>query len=81
MLMHYIINQYEIVCLIECLRMILGTFMRVAVDHSTCKELQEMYLKEHAPQMYPLPSSTSVILMCDRIATHIKPVGMVTMQS
>ena len=76
--MQYVINmllisiQYEIVCLTECLRMTLDTFMRVAVDHTTCKELLVMYLKEHAPQLYPLPSSTSAILVCDKLSETVQ---------
>ena len=41
--------------------------MRVAVDQTTCKELLEQFLKEHAPQFVPLPASTTVTLMCDKI--------------
>ena len=41
--------------------------MRVVVDQTTCKELLEQFLKEHAPQFVPLHASTTVNLMCDKI--------------
>jgi len=44
-----------------------GIFMRVVVDQTTCKDLLDQFLKDHAPQLFPLPPSTTVVLMCDKI--------------
>ena len=46
----------------------LDIFMRVVVDQTTRKERLEPFLKENAPQYVPLPPSTIVVLMCDRIS-------------
>ena len=48
--------------------MFIGIFMKVGVDQTTCKELLVQFLKDHAPEYYPLPPSTTVVLLCDKIS-------------
>jgi hypothetical protein len=40
-----------------------------------CKELLDLFLKQHAPQYYPLPASTNSVLMCDKIISDAHQAG------
>ena len=42
--------------------------MRVVVEQTTCTELLEQFLTDHAPHLVPLPTSTTVVLRCDKIS-------------
>ena len=57
-----------------------GTYIRVEVDTTTCKELLDQFLQRHASECFPLPASTTVVIMCEKmsdkgIARHVHDFG------
>jgi hypothetical protein len=57
-----------------------GTYMRAEVDTTTCKELLVEFLQRHTLECFPLPASTTVVLMCENmsdtvIARHVYDFG------
>ncbi len=45
-----------------------GTYMRAEVDTTACKELLVEFLQRHASECFPLPTSTTVVLMCEKMS-------------
>ena len=49
-----------------------GTFMRVAIETTTCKELLDLFLQNHAAEYSPLLVATNVVLMCVKISDTVQ---------
>jgi len=45
-----------------------GTFMKVTVDGTTCKDLLLYFLQSYASEYYPLSASSNVVLMRAKIS-------------
>jgi hypothetical protein len=49
-----------------------ATFMRIADDVTTCKELLEPFLQSNASDYSPLPVSTCVVMMCAKLGDTLQ---------